>query len=542
MTARLSRRAFVRAAGAGLFAAAAGPALTARADPLALPDPTRITATDPALLPAVEAASLLQAKRLHPRELLDACLRRSAEFDGPINAWVRTYPEIAYDQAEQAGQRLAAGGAPLLCGLPLALKDLFAVSGLPVTASSRVLAGNISAGDATVWRRLRDQGVVLLGHTHTDEFALGLICPQVGNPWDTAAIVGGSSGGNAAALAARFTPLALGTDTGGSLRIPSARAGVSAIKPTYGQVSQYGVIPSTASRDHIGPMARSIADAALLLSAISGADPRDRATATAAPVPAGGYPLIPAGGAKPLAATRFGVDRGMLAQLPDALGTLAARFLDLVTGLGGTLRDITMPTLPSGQFGDSLEVGRYHRQWADQLALYRPDTAVMVGNGLASLSAPGEYLTFERDRTRFQHDYNRLLAENGLDAIILPTVVRDRQARTDVLDNLFDISAPVTWANYAGAPVLSLPVGRSAATGLPFGMQLGGMPWSEPGLIAIGLELQAAEPAWQEMPELVPGARTLPDTGRQAPGPGPDPTGTLVEPPPAAFTPTTGTG
>ncbi|MBF6352558.1 amidase [Nocardia flavorosea] len=531
---------FLHSVGAGLAAAiVAAPPTTARSAPL--PAPNRIPA-DPALLSASDAAALLQAKRLHPRELLEACLHRSARFDGPINSWVRTYPELAYEQAEQAGRRLAAGDAPLLCGLPIALKDLIAVAGLPVTACSRVLAGNIAAGDATAWQRLRDQGAVLVGHAQNDEFGFGGICAQTGNPWDTTASVGGSSGGNAAVLAARFAPLAVGTDTGGSLRIPSSRSGVSAIKPTYGQVSRHGVVPTVPSRDHIGPMARSIADAALLLSALTGTDPNDPATATASAVPQGGYPLTATGGTTPLAGQVFGVDRKTMDQLPAALGVLMSGFLDLVVRLGGRLRDITMPELPGTLLDDSVEIGRYHHQWIDRLGLYQPASAAMVTSGLAALAAPIEiYLTFERERLRYQHNYNRLLIENDLAAVILPTVTNDRQERRNTPPDPLDTSPPTIGANYCGAPVVALPIGRSAATGLPFGVQISGRPWSEPELIRIGLELQAAEPVWEEMPDLPDGTRELPDTARSAPGRGPDPTGTIVVPPPFRFVPTTAT-
>ena len=534
-----SRRAFLHTAGAGL-AVAIATATTARSAPR--PPPGRDIPADPALLSALDAAALLQARKLHPRELLEACLSRSARFDGPINSWIRTYPEAAYEQAEQAGRRLAAGDAPLLCGLPIAVKDLISVAGLPVTAGSRVLAGNIAAGDATVWRRLRDQGAVLIGHTQIDEFAFSTVCRQTGNPWNTAAAVGGSSGGNGAVLAARFAPLAVGTDTGGSLRIPSSRCGVSAIKPTYGQVSRYGVVPMTPSRDHIGPMARSIADAALLLSALTGSDPNDPTSATAT-MPAGGYPLAASGAASPLAGRTIGVDRQSMDQLPAALGTLMSGFLDLITGLGGRLRDIRIPEPPSHHFGDTGEVGRYHRQWIDRLGLYEPTSMVVVGGALAALAEPIEvYLSFEQERLRFRHEYNRTLLDNGLDAVVLPTVLNERPDRHNDLSNALDTDAPTQWANYCGAPVLALPVGRSAATGLPFGAQLAGLPWSEPELIAMGLELQAAEPVWTEIPVLTEGFRELPAFARTAPGTGPDPTGTIVEPPPFRFVPTTTTG
>ncbi|MFI5716829.1 amidase [Nocardia sp. NPDC051750] len=538
MTSYLSRRTLLRAAG-GAFAATVAGTSGGIAGLSLLHGRAQAAVTDPALLSALEAASLLQAGQLHPRELLDACLRRSSEFDGPINSWVRTYPELAYQQADEAAQRLAGGNAPLLCGVPIALKDLFSVQGLPVTASSRVLAGNIASGTATAWQRLRDQGAVLLGHTHTDEFAFGTVTPQVGNPWDTTAIAGGSSGGSAAALAARFVPLALGTDTGGSLRIPASRTGVSAIKPTFGRVSRYGVIPNDLSRDHVGAMGRSLADAALVLSAMAGPDLADPATSVAGPM--AGYPASVSGRAKPLTGKIFGVDRDTTNRLPAALGILMSNFLDLITHLGGQLRDIAMPRLPA-YTADVLGPGQYHRQFAGRLPLYQPATAATVGLCIAGASAPiKDYVAITVERARFAHDYNRLFADRALDAVIVPAAVTDRQPRATALLAQLATDTPMTWANYAGAPVIALPAGRSAETGLPFGVQLGGIPWSDNDLITIGLELQAAEPLWKDEPALRPGPRELPHTGPATPGPGSDPTNTVVAPAPVPFAPTTAT-
>ena len=233
--------------------------------------------TDPADLGVITAAAMLRDRRLSAVELTDACLARIEErnggepsFDGApdaINAWVRLYANAARDQARAADRRLGLDldSAPPVCGMPLGLKDLYGVAGLPLTASTRVLEGTVAADDCTVWARLRDQGMVLLGHTHTHEFAAGGTTDQVGNPWALGRVAGGSSGGSAAALAARMTPAALGSDTCGSLRIPSACCGTSAIKPTHGLLPLDGIIPLAPSMDHPGPMARSIADCAALL-------------------------------------------------------------------------------------------------------------------------------------------------------------------------------------------------------------------------------------------------------------------------------------
>ncbi|MFC9518706.1 amidase [Nocardiaceae bacterium NPDC056970] len=543
----VTRRRFLGAAALGAGAATVGatavsapPAAAAtgrRSAPArALPSPSSITVTDPALLSAVEAASLLQSGRLSPRELLDACLARSAAFDGDIGGWVRIYPEMAYAAADAAAQRLSGkgratdGDAPLLCGIPLALKDLFAVSGLPLTASSRVLEGNIAAGDSTVWRQLRDAGMVLLGHAHTDEFAIGVATEQVGNPWNTEFSPGGSSGGSAALLAARFVPLATGTDTGGSLRLPASACGITSIKPTFGRCSAYGVIPLTWTRDHPGPMARSIADASLLLGHMAGADPNFPATYAAPAVPVEGYPLAAKGGAQPLAGKRFGVARRSVDALPATLGTLFGEFVDLVRRLGGSVVDISLPiAAPDLLTGDSAEMGSYHRQFADRLGNYRIDNGATVAGALAALAVPSiDYMTAARNRMVYQHDYNRMFTDNDLDAVLVPGSKMDGAKRLEIAGvSVFGgTTGDVRWANLTGTPVVCTPAGRSSATGLPFGVQIGGRPWDEKGLIEIALELQAARPDWQAAPTIPPAPRDIPRVQATSPGPGPDPTNT----------------
>src|SRR3954463_194095 len=237
-------------------------------------------ATDPADLGALEASRELRARRLSARELLAAVLARiearnggAATFDGApdaVNAWARVYPAEAEAMARAADERLAREGedAPLLCGVPVALKDLYAVAGLPVTASSRMLEGNVASEDSVVWARLRAAGMVLVGHTHTHEFAFGGTTDQVGNPWDVARSAGGSSGGSAAALAARMVPAATGTDTAGSVRIPAAMAGISAIRSARGRISRFGVIPLAPSLETAGPMARRMLDIRLLMQVL----------------------------------------------------------------------------------------------------------------------------------------------------------------------------------------------------------------------------------------------------------------------------------
>jgi aspartyl-tRNA(Asn)/glutamyl-tRNA(Gln) amidotransferase subunit A len=244
-----------------------------------------------------EAAVALRERRISAVELTEACLARIDErnggapsFDGApgaINAWARVYPELAREQAREADARRAreGDGTPALCGVPVAVKDIVGVGGLPLTASSRVLEDNVADADATAWARLRAQGMVLLGHTQTHEFAAGGTTDQVGNPWALDRVAGGSSGGSAAAVAARMAPAALGSDTCGSLRIPSACCGTSTIKATHGRVPVAGVIPLAPTLDHVGPIAATIADCAALLRALAvGGDEQTPLGAPAAPL------------------------------------------------------------------------------------------------------------------------------------------------------------------------------------------------------------------------------------------------------------------
>ena len=532
----VTRRQLIGGAAGGLVAWGSVSAATSRAARHRLPEPETVTAGDPALMSAVDAAALLRAGLLHPRELLESCLSRTRAFDGDVGAWVRLYPELAYEAADAAGERLARARREQthispLCGLPIALKDIFAVSGLPLTASSRVLEGNIAAGHSGVWRRLGAAGAVLMGHTHTDEFAIGVTTPQVGNPWNTRFSPGGSSGGSAAALAARFVPLALGSDTGGSARLPASACGVSSIKPTYGAITSYGMIPLTWTRDHVGPMAGSLGDAALLMSVLAGPDADDPITSLGRPVPEGGYPLAARGGAAPLSGIRIGVPVDSRPAPVAAVQRVVDGFLDVVRSLGAVTVPVTMPPLPSSlATGDQVEMGSYHQQFADRLGLYRPDKAVLVSAAVASLGVPvGDYFQFERDRLRYQSEYNRMFADQDLDAIAVAGSAVDGARRDEFLgvSVTAGVVGDVRWANYAGAPVVTLPAGRSGDTGMPVGVQLGARPWQDAELIAIGLEVQAAVPIWRDEPVLVPAIARVPEVGSVQPGRGPDPTNTV---------------
>jgi aspartyl-tRNA(Asn)/glutamyl-tRNA(Gln) amidotransferase subunit A len=515
-----------------------------------------VSAVDPADLTLIECAALLQAGKLSSVELMTACLDRAKKRDGATTAWIRVYPDYAVALAQAADARLANARrthvvTPLVTGIPLALKDLYAAKGLPVTASSKVLAGNVATGDSTVWSRLRAAGMVLLGHAETDEFAVGVGTPQVGNPWNPTKSPGGSSGGSGALLGARLIPAATGTDTGGSLRLPATACGITSIKPSFGRVSAYGVIPLLWSRDHAGAMGRSAADASLLLSYMAGQDMNDPATLSAPSIPVSAYPTSPTPGSKPFAGKRFGVVSADVSSLPAATAAVFARFLSEIQSLGGTLVDIALPATPTAGTASTgeaeiAEAGLYHKQFAPgSTGKYRAEYQAVIGAAIAAQAAIGigEYLAFEQDRVRFMHQYNALFAENGLTCVVVPGTTVDGATREDLAGLTFlsgSVPGDVVWANYAGTPAVCTPAGLSAATGMPFGVQLGALPWQEIEVLQVAIDYQAAYPYWSQAPAPleVPRTLTTAEVTTAPTGSTADPTGTVATHPAVAIVPT----
>src|SRR4051812_20280286 len=239
-------------------------------------------------LPLVEAAKQLRAKAVSSVELTDAALSRISQQNDRFNAFVTVLADSALERAREAEAELARGeDLGPLHGIPVSVKDLFDTDGIRTTAGSRVLANNVPGQDATVVRRLKEAGAVLIGKNNMLEFAYAAVHPDFGptpNPWDLTRSTSGSSSGSGAAVAAGMGYGSLGSDTGGSIRLPAAYCGIVGLKPTYGRVSRHGATPVSWSCDHIGPMTRTVADCAALLGAIAGEDPRDAASGTV-PVP-----------------------------------------------------------------------------------------------------------------------------------------------------------------------------------------------------------------------------------------------------------------
>ncbi|MFF4160967.1 amidase [Streptomyces sp. NPDC001678] len=431
---------------------------------------------EPYELTIAEAAGAIAAGELSPTELTGSVLDRAEAVEPHLNAYVAVFADAARRAAAAAEREIAAGRrrGPLH-GVPMALKDLIDVAGLPTTASSRVREQHVAERDSTAAARLAEAGAVLLGKTHTHEFAYGLTTPQTRNARSADRVAGGSSGGSAVAVAAGTATFALGTDTGGSIRVPAALNGVVGLKPTYGLVPVDGVVPLSWSLDHVGPLTRTVHDAGLVLAALTGHD-----TPTASGV----------------AGLRVGVPRNhyferVAPEVAEAVRAATARLADL----GARLVDVDIPMadhVQGTQWGLMVpEASAVHEETLrTSPELYTPDVRLLLEAGERILA--GDYLRAQRVRALMQQAWARLFTE--VDVVAAPTVPMVA-ARTDqpavawpdgtiepVSDAYVRLSAP---ANITGAPALSLPVGLDDA-GLPIGMQLIGRPFDEATLLRVG--------------------------------------------------------
>ena len=451
----------------------------------------------------------LRAGALSPVELAEAALRRIEAIDGQTKAFVTVTRERALDDARRAEQELRSGtDRGPLHGIPLALKDLVFTRGIRTTAGSQVLADFIPDHDATIAERLSAAGIVLLGKSNTHEFAYGTFTRPTANPWDLGRIPGGSSGGSAAALAARLCPLAIGTDTGGSIRIPAACCGVTGLKPTYGLVSASGIIPLSWSLDHPGPLARSVEDCAILLDALVGYDPRDPASlpdplnrpAYAAPLQA--IRLADA----PLSGLRLGAPEGDYFTVANPeIGAAVQAALNTLEGLGAQVERIHLPEELNDLFrayrGVQMpEATAAHIEagwWPAHADAYSPTVRSRLEMGGQVPAA--EYIQAQRLRRIFSEKMRALMQR--VDALALPTLPIlpphiDQLDQSVTLGNReYDASSALlrfTFPfNMSGQPALSLPCGFSAS-GLPIGLQLVGCHLGEATLLRLGYLYQQA--------------------------------------------------
>lgn len=475
--------------------------------------PRETSVTNPADLTLVGAINALRSGKLKAAELLDAFLERIAvrnggepSFDGDfnsVNAWARVYPDRARLQAEQADYQLQnePENAPLLCGIPWGAKDLFAVRDLPLTASSRVLADHVATDSAVIVEHLESQGMVLVGHTHTHEFAAGGSTDQVGNPWALDRSAGGSSGGSAAALADGMIPAALGTDTAGSVRIPASLCGVSAIKPAFNRVPTAGAIPLSPTLDHVGSMARTVADAAVLLSYMS------RSPRPALPWMGWGDPQIDLPTtvpeeSLPLSGTRIAVtERNHSALIHDdiAESDLAAR--EACRRLGAEIIELPSPVQMSRVDYDTIlmaEARSYHQQYASSEALYRGSTRDFLDFGAEEIPV-SRYLAAQQNRIDVTEQWRQWLGYNGVHAILEPTqaIPAPKRGHGYDPDQAVGGEDPMTYFtalwNFTGFPAVTLPTILGSGTGLPMSTSLISAPGQEHHAVRIGLALQHYE-------------------------------------------------
>ena len=449
-----------------------------------------------------EAAHQLRAGETTSVALIEACLRRIEQVDGVLKACVTVMADSALEQAFAA---LAAKRVKSpLHGLPLAIKDLFATKGVRTTAGSGVLADWIPDEDATAVTKLTEAGAIALCKTNTHEFAYGTLTPPTRNPWDTTRAPGGSSGGTAAAVASGEALGGLGTDTGGSIRIPAGFCGVTGLKPTYGLVGRGGVIPLSESYDHAGPIAWTVEDCALLLDTIAGHDPRDPDSAD---VPlldfaaALGDRLTPEDAAR---GTRIGIPDCFFYDLLDdevaaALEAARATF----ERLGAVLVEVPMPDgvddlLSVYRAVQRPEAYRYHTDmsWlAERADKYHPETLANLLLG-AEYSA-ADYIRAQQRRRTFTDAMREVLRQ--VDVLLTPTLAIPAPLADDY-GSAFVVRGQALEGgslrftlpfNLTGQPALSIPCGFSAG-GLPIGAQLVAAHFNEPTLLRLGHAYQRA--------------------------------------------------
>jgi len=469
--------------------------------------PYRRGVTDPADLTLVDLLPLLERRQLSARELLDACLTHVERDEPRLRAFVVLTPELAREAAERADADRAAGRATgRLAGVPVALKDLYLTRGVPTTASSRVLEGYDPGVDAAVWARLRDAGAGLLGKTTLHEFAYGTGSHPTRNPWDPTRTPGGSSGGSGAALAARMVPVATGSDTGGSLRIPAAACGLASLRPTQGRVSAYGALPLSRSLDTTGPMARRMRDVSLLLRLLAGYDPRDPGSLDEPP------PDYPDAAREDLTGVRIGVatrwfwddvDASIAAVCRSALDRLVARGAALVPvdPPPGTEQLMAFPGAYGGLMGP--EALEHHAEWLGQREhLY--GRSVLHRLEQARAITPEQHAQARQDRSRWRQDWRTLVAEHRLDAVAHPTLPEPPPVQPDEGRGTgASLRTTRAWS-VSGFPALSVPAGLDDR-GLPVGLELAGLPEQEAALVGLGIALDEDVQLWRRNPLDAPG-------------------------------------
>jgi aspartyl-tRNA(Asn)/glutamyl-tRNA(Gln) amidotransferase subunit A len=459
-----------------------------------------------------DARARLRAREISAVELARSCFDRIAAVEPRLSAYLTLCEPEALLQAQDADRRIAAGPAPSLCGIPLAIKDIFATRGVRTTCASRILENFVPPFDATVIAKLGADGAVFLGKTNMDEFAMGSSTENsafgpTANPYDLSRVSGGSSGGSAAAVAADECLGALGTDTGGSIREPASFCGVVGIKPTYSRVSRYGVVAYASSLDQVGPFAKSVRDAAIMLQTLAGVDPRD-STCSSRPVP--DYEKSLSGEIKGM---RLGVPKeffvdGMDREVEDVIRA-AIRQLE---SMGATIVEISLPHteyaigayyliataeasanlarydgIRYGLRAEAATLGEVYNLSRAQGFGAEVKRRIMLGTfALSTGYYDAYYLKAQKVRTLIRRDFEQAFAR--CDAIVTPTAPttafklgeKTADPLQMYLSDIFTISV-----NLAGLPGLVVPCGYDRLN-LPIGLQLIGPPFGEETILRAG--------------------------------------------------------
>lgn len=433
----------------------------------------------------VEVAALLRRKAVSPVELTQACLARIERLNPALNAFITVTAEQALKQAREAEAEIQRGHwRGTLHGVPLALKDLIDTAGIRTTAASAVFKDRIPSEDAEVVRRLNAAGAVLLGKLNMHEFAYGgssvpSFFGPVHNPWNLEYIAGGSSGGSASAVAARLCYGALGSDTGGSIRQPSAYCGITGLKATYGRVSTRGAVPLSWSLDHLGPMCRTVADATHVLQTIAGYDPQEP-TSVDAPVPDYAQALK----AK-TSGLRLGIPKAVFYEgLDPEIEAAINQAIDVLRKLGASIRDVQLPAYKALPVVNA-EAAAYHAPYmAKTPELYQPVTRGRLEAG-AKITT-GEYIQGRRELDRLRRAVREVFA--GVDLLVTPTTPVPPvpiAANVDATGTVPILSLRNTSPfDVYGLPTISVPCGFTHA-GLPIGLQISGAPFAESAVIAL---------------------------------------------------------
>ncbi len=439
-------------------------------------------------------SELLRKKEISPVEITKATLQRIEKYDGELKAFITVTSEKALDLAKKAEASIVRGGyiGPLH-GIPIGLKDIIFTKGIRTTCGSKILADFSPREDATVADRLRRAGAILVGKLNLHEFAFGAtsVNPHYGtprNPWNGRCVPGGSSGGSAVAVAASLCLGALGTDTGGSIRIPSTLCGIVGLKPTYGRVSTYGVYPLSWSQDHVGPMVKTVKDAAILLGAIAGRDPRDPASS---PLPVPDYPSI----REDVKGLRAGVPSNYYFENcdPEVRDTVA-KALEVVKDAGIIVEEVAIPHLKHAATAGLVillaEATSQHEKYlkGTQSKHYGRDVRGLLKTG--TFITATQYLKAQRVRSVIRKEFLKafevvdVLLTPGL-PIPAPGLEQDSvtiSGKTETVRSA--LTRLVRPYNLAGIPAIVIPCGFSSS-GLPVALQIAGRPFEEATILAV---------------------------------------------------------